>query len=810
VIELGDTGRHTTTLRVNSNLVLSGVPAGAVPVVYQPDVSFDDSQMALAIVDAINNGSGSRLVGVSSSVRGGSTIFVDFVDASNKTVDFGNSPAGVSGISSFFLQGIQDVAGNLLRGNQANNDTQFTILMPNVQSDYGDAPDPFTGPGRYATLGDNDGARHTISTTNPLYLGSSIDADAVGQATPQANGDDTDLTLDLSFSAGLSQTGSNGRQVLVVGDRGLDGLGNRLANVSDGETFKIFDGDVERVFEFDTNDDVRDDRTIILFNSSSTVTEIADKIIDAIRRAGLSIGASSLGNGSIQLNSDDDDGVVFHSVFNQYLDTPFTVTSSGAGFLDAWIDYNQDGDWDDPQERIFNAQPVVAGANNFVLRAIQGAAIGDTFARFRLSTTGGLLTTGLAVGGEVEDYRVTILGGQPPVAVNDPRTVDASLYATAENVQISIGVANGLLQNDSDPDSATISVAEVNGVAASVGAVIAIASGAQIQVNADGSFTYDPRTSLTLDALAVGETFQDTFTYRVSDGLLPSGLATVTITVNGQNDPPQANDNSYFIDEDTLLGGVNAITDDTGLGADRDPDNGDIISIRSINGSPIGGTSNVVVTLPSGATLTVLYNSTVGRFDGNFTYDPRTSATFQALTPSQTANDTFTYAIGDTSNASSLATVTLTITGRNDAPNAPTRNYAVLEDTVFSGGNVLLDAPAATDPDTGETPTLTLTAVNGVAVPTVGGLTQTLPSGASLTINSQAGGFSYDARTAFNSLRAGQTATDTFTYSVTDINNATQIGTVTLTITGQNDAPTAVTNSATAPTTTPPSRVAIW
>ncbi len=28
----------------------------------------------------------------------------------------------------------------------------------------------------------------------------------------------------------------------------------------------------------------------------------------------------------------------------------------------------------------------------------------------------------------------------------------------------------------------------------------------------------------------------------------------------------------------------------------------------------------------------MLYNSAAGRFDGNFTYDPRTSATFQALT----------------------------------------------------------------------------------------------------------------------------------------------------------------------------------
>ncbi|MFO0869977.1 MAG: Ig-like domain-containing protein [Pirellulales bacterium] len=807
VIELGDTGRHTTTLRTNSRLVLSGVPGGAVPVVYQPDVSFTDARVAQAIIAAIEQATTQqinviaghnpeyRLVGVDASLRGGSTVFLDFLTADGKSVDFTSSPAGVAGISSFFLQGIRDVAGNLLRGNQPSNNTQFTILMPGVDLDFGDSPDPFTGPGRYPTQAESDGARHTISQTNPLFLGSFIDADSAGQATPQANGDDTDLMLDLSFSAGLSQSGPAGQQLLTVGSRGLDGLGNRLANVSDGETFQIFDGNTTQTFEFDSNDDVRDDRTIILFTSSSTVEEIANKIVDAIRRADLAIRATSLGNGDIQLSSDDDDGVVFHSVFNQYLDTPFTVTASGAGFLDAWIDYNQDGDWEDPGEHLFNAQPVVAGANDFVLRTPTGASIGDTFARFRLSTTGGLLPSGLAVGGEVEDYRITVLGGQPPVAVNDPRTVDRPLYATVENTAIAVPAGNGLLANDSDPDSVVINVSEVNGSAAAVGALIAIASGAQIQVQANGSFAYDPRTSLLLDALPAGQTFQDTFTYRVSDGLLPSGLATVTITVTGQNDPPQANDNAYNLDEDTLLGGTNLITDNTGVGADRDPDTGDIMSLREVNGAPIGGTSNVSVTLPSGATLTLLYNSTVGRFDGNFLYDPRTSNKFQKLTAAQTDSDSFTYTIADGTGATSLATVSLTITGRNDAPTTPTRTYAVQEDVVLSGSNLLLDAPAASDPDDQESATLKLTGINGTAVPAVGGVVVTLPSGAILTVNSQAGGFSYDGRTAFNSLRLGQTANDIFTYSVTDTHGATAIGTVTMTITGQNDAPTAVTNA---------------
>lgn len=43
-----------------------------------------------------------------------------------------------------------------------------------------------------------------------------------------------------------------------------------------------------------------------------------------------------------------------------------------------------------------------------------GASVGDTFARFRVSTAGGLAPTGMANDGEVEDPRVPIVPfGQP-------------------------------------------------------------------------------------------------------------------------------------------------------------------------------------------------------------------------------------------------------------------------------------------------------------------------------------------------------------------------------------------------------------
>ena len=92
------------------------------------------------------------------------------------------------------------------------------------------------------------------------------------------------------------------------------------------------------------------------------------------------------------------------------LDVQVTNTAGVAHpYLDAWIDFNHDGDWDDDGERIAS-QSVVTGTNTIQFAVPYNAALGETFARFRLHTaTGpGLLPTGMASAGEVEDHRVLV------------------------------------------------------------------------------------------------------------------------------------------------------------------------------------------------------------------------------------------------------------------------------------------------------------------------------------------------------------------------------------------------------------------
>ncbi|ACE83120.1 retention module-containing protein [Cellvibrio japonicus] len=76
---------------------------------------------------------------------------------------------------------------------------------------------------------------------------------------------------------------------------------------------------------------------------------------------------------------------------------------------------------------------------------------------------------------------------------------------------------------------------------------------------------------------------------------------------------------------------------------------------------------------------------------------------------------------------------------------------------------------------------LTVTHINGVAV--TDGQVITLSSGASLTIHAN-GSFSYAANSAYDYLKAGEVATNSFTYTVSDGHGGTSTATATMTIIG--------------------------
>ena len=342
-------------------------------------------------------------------------------------------------------------------------------------------------------------------------------------------------------------------------------------------------------------------------------------------------------------------------------------------------------------------------------------------------------------------------------------------YETDEDTAFNISAADGLLGNDTDPEGDALTVIELNGETADIGNQITLPSGALLTLNDDGSYSYDPNGQF--ESLAVGEVATDTFDYTISDGNGGTDTASVTITINGVNDAPIAQDDVETTDEDTVLS--DNVLPDNGNGTDSDPDTNDMLMVSQINGDAANvGTQ---ITLASGALLTV-------NPDGTYDYDP--NGAFEGLTDGETASDSFIYQISDGNGGFDTATVNITIDGVNDAPVAQDDVETTDEDTVLDD-SVLPDNGNSADSDAEGQP-LTVSEVNGD--PANVGTPITLASGALLTVNSD-GTYSYDPNGQFEGLGAGDTANDSFTYQISDGNGGFDTATVNITVDGVNDAP---------------------
>ncbi|MBX9627477.1 MAG: tandem-95 repeat protein, partial [Gemmataceae bacterium] len=228
-----------------------------------------------------------------------------------------------------------------------------------------------------------------------------------------------------------------------------------------------------------------------------------------------------------------------------------------------------------------------------------------------------------------------------------------------------------------------------------------------------------------------------------------SAARTFTVTVTPVNDAPTVPSGTFTTPQDTPF---------AGQAAGADPD--DVALTYAVVTNPAHG---AVVLDP---------------LTGAFTYTPAAG---------YTGPDEFTYRASDGRLDSNRGTAAITVgpTAGNAAPVAGADAAETTEDAA-----VLVDAPGVlgndTDPNAGDT--LAVSAVAGE--PANVGRVVPLPSGASVRVTAD-GGFAYDPNGVFNGLKAGQTATDSFTYEVSDGKGGTATGTVTVTIAGRNDPPAA-------------------
>lgn len=123
---------------------------------------------------------------------------------------------------------------------------------------------------------------------------------------------------------------------------------------------------------------------------------------------------SAMADGDDADGSDDDDGVVFFGPPIPDTLATVEVTVSTSCNLNAWIDFNQDGDWEDVGEQIFTDQLVNSGLNSLTFDTPSDAGVAGTFySRFRVSTVGGDSYNGFADDGEVEDHLVMATESDP-------------------------------------------------------------------------------------------------------------------------------------------------------------------------------------------------------------------------------------------------------------------------------------------------------------------------------------------------------------------------------------------------------------
>ncbi|MDQ1682976.1 MAG: hypothetical protein QOH99_1517, partial [Frankiaceae bacterium] len=369
----------------------------------------------------------------------------------------------------------------------------------------------------------------------------------------------------------------------------------------------------------------------------------------------------------------------------------------------------------------------------------------------------------LAPGGSTATVSVTVTcSDDPPVAVNDSATVAEDSGPNPVDV----------LANDTDLDGGLKQVQIVTQPAN--GAVVITGGGTGVSYAPNANYCNTPPG-----------TSPDTFTYTLNGG----STATVSVAVTCAADPP---------DVTTSAGSLAYTENDPATPIDAgvtvtDPDAGAMITSATVAitanfvaGQDVLALAGLHVPITAGPqignTLTLSGTATPAAYQAalrDVTY--RNTSEGPSTSPR-----TVTFTVTDETALSDSATRGITVAGVNDPPTAVDDTGTTDEDTPL---NVSAPGVLANDTDVDPGDTKTVVALNGT-----GTFTQTLPSGASVTINAN-GSYTYNPLSAFQGLSTGQSVNDSFTYTMQDAAGAQSTATVTITINGISDAPTAVADS---------------
>jgi len=134
--------------------------------------------------------------------------------------------------------------------------------------------------------------------------------------------------------------------------------------------------------------------------------------------------------------ADDEDGVSIPPLVQGQLAVATIEVNGGGGVVQAWIDFNGDKAWQ-ATESIFDGF-LPDGVCAIPFSVPNAAVVGQTFARFRISSKGDLGPVGVAPDGEVEDHEVSI--ASPPT---DAKTWCQPPDLTPQGIDIRVDNSDG-------------------------------------------------------------------------------------------------------------------------------------------------------------------------------------------------------------------------------------------------------------------------------------------------------------------------------------------------------------------------------
>ncbi|WP_439845544.1 VCBS domain-containing protein [Aeromonas veronii] len=385
----------------------------------------------------------------------------------------------------------------------------------------------------------------------------------------------------------------------------------------------------------------------------------------------------------------------------------------------------------DTGEAHFTAQTDVAGCSGYGHFSVDTAgawtySADNTQAAIQQLKAGESLTDTLTVAsadGTAHTLTVTIHG------TNDAPVLQAQNQAVTEDGTQLIG---HMVATDVDAgDTQTFSIAQaVDG----------------FTLNANGSYSFDP-SHASYQHLTAGQTQAIVIPITVTDSAGVTSTQNLTITVTGANDG-------------AVICGVStgSVTEDTAVTSGHLQASGQL----TISDADTGEAHFTAQTDLAGSSGYGLFSVDTS---GHWSYSAdNTQTAVQQLKAGDSLTDTLTVTSAD----GTTHTVTVTLSGANDAPVLQAKTQAITED-----GTQLSGQMAATDVDAGDTQTFSIAhAVDG------------------FTLNAD-GSYSFDpSHASYQHLAAGQTQAVVIPITVTDSAGATSTQNLTITVTGSNDGPT--------------------